>query len=446
VTQALRIAQATAWYPPHHLGGTEVYVAGLVRELRNFSANSFVLTPAENGQAANAYSEGSRVLTYPVPTQPTAMELQRRVAHAGFDQFRSLLMTERPQIYHQHSWTRGLGKFHLRAAHEAGLRTVLTIHVANFVCLRGTMMRFGSSACSGLVAAHDCSACWSQQRGAPKALSHIVAATPHHLGRFLIGQRDMFGRLGTLLATSHLVEEKRRELVEAAAHSDRIVAVCQWLYDALILNGVPEGKLVLCRNGIDLDVTSLSGNERPTTNERLGPHIVFLGRSDPTKGAQVLVEAAARTPAQVNFRLDLYCLGTELVDERFKAKLLTLANGDKRIHIRNGIPRDQVAATLAEADILAVPSVCLETGPMVVLEAKAIGLKVLGSRLGGIAELIAEPGDGILIEAANVEAWKKAITEFARSFTSEPQPRPRRTSRSMYHVAAEMAALYRELL
>ena len=44
-------------------------------------------------------------------------------------------------------------------------------------------------------------------------------------------------------------------MVQAA---DRIVAVCDWLADALRANGVPENKLVTCRQGLSADVTSIS--------------------------------------------------------------------------------------------------------------------------------------------------------------------------------------------
>ena len=43
---------------------------------------------------------------------------------------------------------------------------------------------------------------------------------------------------------------------------------------------------------------------------------------------------------------------------------------------------------LAGFDMLAVPSQWQETGPLVVFEAQALGVPVLGSDLGGIAELI----------------------------------------------------------
>ena len=41
----LSVLQASAWYPPAYLGGTEVYLTGLVRELRNMGIQSTVLAP-----------------------------------------------------------------------------------------------------------------------------------------------------------------------------------------------------------------------------------------------------------------------------------------------------------------------------------------------------------------------------------------------------------------
>ena len=43
---------------------------------------------------------------------------------------------------------------------------------------------------------------------------------------------------------------------------------------------------------------------------------------------------------------------------------------------------------MANFDLLAVPSQWMETGPIVVLEAHAVGTPVLGANLGGIAELV----------------------------------------------------------
>src|SRR5207249_11023510 len=60
-------------------------------------------------------------------------------------------------------------------------------------------------------------------------------------------------------------------------------------------------------------------------------------------------------------------------------------------------------------DTLAVPSVWFETGPLVVLEAFAAGIPVVGSNIGGISELVTDGASGMLVEAANVNAWAKAL-------------------------------------
>ena len=103
--------------------------------------------------------------------------------------------------------------------------------------------------------------------------------------------------------------------------------------------------------------------------------------------------------------------------------------------------KKDVLATISGLDVLAVPSLGLETGPLVVLEAFAAGVPVLGSNLGGIAELVRPNQGGRLLPAGDVDAWRRAILELARSRSRHDLgdvPIPR----SMEHVADDMNALY----
>src|SRR5439155_27076633 len=133
-------------------------------------------------EAADGFQfDGATVRTYPVNPLPSWVEWQGD-PHVGFERFRQLLTEERPDIYHQHSWTRGLGGAHLRAAREAGAATVLTLHTPNNLCLRGTMMQFGREACDGRIDPPLCGACWSRERGAPLAVARALAALPPGIG------------------------------------------------------------------------------------------------------------------------------------------------------------------------------------------------------------------------------------------------------------------------
>ena len=97
-------------------------------------------------------------------------------------------------------------------------------------------------------------------------------------------------------------------------------------------------------------------------------------------------------------------------------------------------------------DIIAVPSRCLETGPLVVLEAFAAGTPVLGSRLGGIAELVTDGIDGILVPSVRPVAWAKAISRLANCPAEVARLRVGiRKPRTIDTVASEMVEVYRSL-
>jgi glycosyltransferase involved in cell wall biosynthesis len=100
---------------------------------------------------------------------------------------------------------------------------------------------------------------------------------------------------------------------------------------------------------------------------------------------------------------------------------------------------------MAEGDVLMVPSISLETGPLTVLEAQAAGLFVLGSRRGGIAELVDETDAGELVEAGDVVAWTAAIARLAERKARGNLPRHTGPVRTMAMAAQEMAELYRSL-
>ncbi|HBY62993.1 MAG TPA: hypothetical protein DEH78_24480, partial [Solibacterales bacterium] len=127
-------------------------------------------------------------------------------------------------------------------------------------------------------------------------------------------------------------------------------------------------------------------------------------------------------------------------------RLRALASGS-RIRLLPPIPSTEVQPLLAaQYDALMAPSQWLETGPLVVLEAFAAGLPVIGSNLGGIAELVTSGTDGLLVEPADTGAWTAAMVRLA----SEPGLLERlregvRPPKTMADVAIEMEGLYQRL-
>ena len=433
---------ATAWFPPFNVGGTEVYLEGLVGEMARLGADCTVLAPRSSGVPARYQHIGIDVETYPVNAEPAPGEMRTRAPHAGFDVFRQLLTRFSGAIYHQHSWTRGCGSNHLRVARELGFRTALTVHAASPICLRGTMMRYGAQACDGLIDETTCGACWAQGRGAPKGVARALARAPKGLAR---GARRFDTRLTTALGARSLAADKAQDIHAAFDNSDRVIAVCKWLYDALALNGAPKGKLALSRQGLTaeyLESARLALALRPERDAAL--RLVFLGRWDRVKGVDIVVAAVRSMPRHIPVHLIVHAI-KPAGDANYEDEVRALAAGDPRIVFAAPVPRQHIASALAAHDVLVVPSQCLETGPLVVLEAQAAGLFVLGSRLGGIAELIDESDAGELVEAGDVAAWARAISRLAAIRAQGALARPRRKMRNQSEVAADMAEIYRML-
>jgi len=440
----MSVLQATAWYPPHSVGGTEVYLSTLVRELLQCDVTSTIITPCERQESADYQFEGTTVKTYPVNTTATHAELRGSVPHKGFSRFSEILAEVRPDVYHQHSWSRGLGLSHLQAARALGLRTILTVHVPNVVCLRGTMMRYGRDACDGWVEPHRCAACWSHSRGAPRPLARVLAGTSSRLGS-VVERILPTGRVRTAFSAYEIASQRRLELATIAASADRIVVVCQWLYDAFALNGVATSKLVLNRQGVDAEFAAAvdACAQRRDAGSKLF-RLVYVGRWDNVKGIDVLVRAVRALSREVPLELVIHGVGDGPEEIAYKANLRRLAAGDPRIKFAAPVARSALPATLVQASAIAVPSRCLETGPLVVLEAKAAGLPVIGSKIGGIAELVREPDDGLLVPPNNVRAWRDAILRLMRC-PSLSACRTGFNTRTMRDVAADMSAIYREV-
>jgi glycosyltransferase involved in cell wall biosynthesis len=82
-----------------------------------------------------------------------------------------------------------------------------------------------------------------------------------------------------------------------------------------------------------------------------------------------------------------------------------------------------------------------------VLEAFAAGAPVIGSNLGGIAELIENEVNGILVETDSVEMWRQAMRRCSEDRTLiERLRRGIRSPREMDAVAGEMLRIYSALL
>jgi glycosyltransferase involved in cell wall biosynthesis len=453
----MKVIHAVSGFPPDASGGTEIYVAKLVEKLAQRGVSSSVVAPREvnpleETHQVSTYSyHNIKVVRYPVPAFPPLEQWQEIVPHDHFEVFETWLKQQSAAVFHQHSYRFDCGSHHLRLAKQLGMKTLMTLHIPEPMCLRKTMMRNGIEPCDGKIDEAQCSICLGISTKVPVAIARGLGLLPPMLSREMKKTLHQFPsfrihQLGTTLGTPSLVSRNRQRVQEMAAMCDRIVCVCRWMKDVLIRNQLSSEKLVLCPQGSPIPYQpELKPPKQPNTPLKLG----FLGRWHETKGIHILIEALQQLPADIPVELTLHgsLHGKFHSGSEIQARVKEIANQDARIQIKPVLPPEEVKRAIANFDLLAVPSQWFETGPLVVREAHAVGTPVMGSDLGGIAELVRHGIDGWLVNAQNVSAWRDAIAHFATHPELVEQLRQGiEPVRTFEEVADEMKAEYEHLL
>jgi glycosyltransferase involved in cell wall biosynthesis len=198
-----------------------------------------------------------------------------------------------------------------------------------------------------------------------------------------------------------------------AAFSDRLILVAEALRPRFryFVAGEDQPKLAVIHNGVDLQVPATLESQRSALRARLnvGPGTVVLvavGRVEPLKGTDVLLDALSRLPRGCQtYRLLL--IGP--VENEYRDVLQAQA---ERLHLENRVEflgyQTPVQPWIAAADILVHPS-RYEAFPRAILEAMALSKPVVASRVGGVPEAVVDGETGILVPAEDVDALAAAL-------------------------------------
>jgi glycosyltransferase involved in cell wall biosynthesis len=434
--KVLHVAFSFAPDPP---GGTEIYVEELCRQLQALGVQGVVAAPGARDAAYD--HRGLRVRRFGISGGQIDLEdlYGGGDAHAA-NAFERILDEERPDVLHQHALTSACSAQLIRLAKKRGIPVVFTYHTATVSCQRGTLLEWARKPCDGQVSVARCTPCTLHGLGLDQATSGLVGRTPEVAGQ-LIGLAGLGGGAWTALRMRNLMRRRTDHFVQLLTHVDAFVSLTPWVRELLHLNGVPDSRITDCSHGVfgTWSGSSAGGSASPAGRLR----IAHLGRLEPGKGTRLLVEAVRSIP-EVRLSLDIFGVVQNPADAERLSELQALAATDPRIRFLPPLAHADVVDTLAGYDLVAVPSQLVETGPLVVLEAFAAGVPVLGSSLGGIADKVAHGKNGWLVEPhASVDAWSAALSRCASEGQLLTRTRTAvRQARTMTDVAREMRSLY----
>lgn len=161
-------------------------------------------------------------------------------------------------------------------------------------------------------------------------------------------------------------------------------------------------RAVIIPNGVDLTAFRPADVVRPPGPTRL----VLVGRLIPSREAVVAVRAVERLRERgVDVHLEVIGDGAER--DRISAEVQRSGLAD-RVVLRGAVSEDTVPARLRAADIYLHPSQG-EARSTALLQAWATGLPVVAARVTGIADLVREGEDGLLVPPSDPHAMADAV-------------------------------------
>ena len=427
-------------FAPDPIGGTEIFVEALARSATSLGIKSIFAAPSCSGTDEVYHHKGWRVRRFRSVPESRYMleELYGRGDPEAATAFGKILDEECPDVVHMHAFTRAASVELVRVSKRRGIPVFFTYHTPTVSCQRGTLLLWGREVCDGVLNVRRCTSCSVTGRGVARTASVLLSHVPAWLISS-ITKMNLTGRVWTALRMRELIQLRHEAFRALMREVDGIIVPREWVRSLLVRNGVPGSKITLSQHGLDIT----RDNWEPLIDVAQTPlRVAFLGRADVVKGIDTLIKAVRAAP-DLAIELNLYGVAQSAADERYRAMLKALAGHDARIIFFPPIPHDEVIPLLRGYHILAVPSRWLETGPLVVLEAFAAGIPVVGSDLGGIAEWVRHEKNGLLVDANNIQAWSDALRRCAvdRQLLArlrEGIAPPRRMS----DVAQEMAQLY----
>jgi glycosyltransferase involved in cell wall biosynthesis len=437
IDQSRLVMHLTCGALPWVTGGREVYAQSLSRELKTLGWNNLVVMHQNaivKEPVGHHEHEG-----IPVEVLPPIPVLRREDVYycrtTEVPGFGELLDQHRPAVVHFQDFSFGANLLHLDEIKKRGIQSVMTIHSPGQSCLQREMLFGGTTPCDGEIKLDRCTACRLKVMGIPNWLSWSLAQL----------SLPEFGtsRLSRALSARTMTGYFKTAFAEMVQGIDRIHVLSQWVKDVFLRNGVPEEKLKLIRSGLSIAQSQKSEQVQRQQDGTL--KLVMVGRCEPIKGQHVLIEAVKQLSA--SSRVQVMFIGPYWDTSDYGKSCLRQIAGDERFAPPRLVPHREIPSVLHQADALVIPSTWFENAPLVVLEALAYRLPVIGSRLGGIPELVSDGKTGLLFQVGSAAELKTCIQKLHDDRTLLETFRQNIPSpRYMSDVAADTAAIYHELL
>ncbi len=215
----------------------------------------------------------------------------------------------------------------------------------------------------------------------------------------------------TMHGPNELFDVTRFRLAEKAASAATVVCISDFARSQVMCflpeDAWPRLRVVHC----GVDPTEYDPDRERVTSDDDAFRILYIGRLVPFKGQGVLLEAVAVMREDgIEAELTLVGEGPSRAELEARAAALGLAEA---VSFTGAVGQDEIRRHYAAADVFCLPSFA-EGVPVVLMEAMAMRVPVISTRIMGIPELIDDGSDGLLIAPGRSDELVAALTRMAR--------------------------------
>lgn len=224
----------------------------------------------------------------------------------------------------------------------------------------------------------------------------------------------------------------------ALRRADQVTTICEGLRGDIRSRGVPDSKITVIPNAVDVATFTFGAEPDPSYLARLGVTgktvLGFAGSFYGYEGLDLLIDAAHRLLGKYP-DLRVLLVGGGPQEASLKAQVARLGLDD-RVIFTGRVPHSEIQRYYELIDVLAYPRIPIRltelVTPLKPLEAMAQGRMFVASDVGGHRELIRDGETGFLFKAGSVDALATSIDDVLAK--REDWPRIRMQARHFVEV------------
>lgn len=354
----MNICYITNLYPPAILGGAEIIVEKMVNKLSKEGNQITVITTSADNEEHIVHKTNITVYQinttklYPVYKQTEASPLKKPLWHIldlwnenTLKRIKEIITDNNIDIIHINNY-KGLSLSCFKVGHDLNIPVIFESHDFSLICPRANLIRGNNTLCDG---------------------------------RNLICDRYV---------------KKQIQLIDN--YVDLLISPSNMMINKFKENGLfTETNCVKIPLGVEYENIKSSKSYDIID-------ITYIGALGKHKGVHILISAFKEIK---NENIRLHLIGKGYDEEEFKE----MSKDDDRIIFHGFVDNKNIRDYYNKSNIIVIPSTCYDNSPLVIYESFSTGTPVIGSKIGGIPELIIDGRNGLLFESENVEDLKNKL-------------------------------------